>query len=255
MFALALWLAHLVRKFFTGEFMGWVSEPIESFDKFVWLYLIIIPGVPLVLESQGFYQRPLLGSRRETSWLLLKSCVLATVGVILVMFLFKSYTLARGVIILFGVISFVLVFVSEEILRAAYRSRFGEAHLTKRVILVGAPEDTARMRADLEVRAKDNIEVLREWDINDSTINDLVNLLHETSANSVILNSKHTYFGQVEKAIQACEIEGVEAWLVADFSGPRCRTPASTTSMAGRCWCFALRPRPRGRVCSSRCSI
>ena len=35
--------------------------------------------------------------------------------------------------------------------------------------------------------------------------------------NSVILNGKHTYFGQIEKAIQACEIEGVEAWLIADF--------------------------------------
>jgi exopolysaccharide biosynthesis polyprenyl glycosylphosphotransferase len=31
------------------------------------------------------------------------------------------------------------------------------------------------------------------------------------------LNGKHTYFGQIEKAIQACEIEGVEAWLIADF--------------------------------------
>jgi exopolysaccharide biosynthesis polyprenyl glycosylphosphotransferase len=42
-------------------------------------------------------------------------------------------------------------------------------------------------------------------------------LLHEHSANGVIINAKHTYFGQVEKAIQACELEGVEAWLVADF--------------------------------------
>jgi len=31
-----------------------------------------------------------------------------------------------------------------------------------------------------------------------------------------IMNSTH-YFGQVEKAVQACELEGVEAWLVADF--------------------------------------
>jgi len=33
----------------------------------------------------------------------------------------------------------------------------------------------------------------------------------------VIVSAKHTFFGQVEKAIQACELEGVEAWLLADF--------------------------------------
>jgi exopolysaccharide biosynthesis polyprenyl glycosylphosphotransferase len=226
LFALALWLAHLLRDYVTGDFLGRVFEPIEPFERFVWLYLIIVPGVPLVLESQGFYQRPLLDSRRETAWILLKSCVLITVGVILVMFLFKE-NLARGVIVLFGLVSFLLVFVNEEILRMAYKSRFGELQLKKRILLVGAREDTARMRADLRVRAHGNIEILGELDINNSTINDLVNLLHETSANSVVLNAKHTYFGQVEKAIQACEIEGVEAWLVADFF----RTQVSQTSL------------------------
>jgi exopolysaccharide biosynthesis polyprenyl glycosylphosphotransferase len=33
----------------------------------------------------------------------------------------------------------------------------------------------------------------------------------------VLLSAKHTFFGQIEKAIQACELEGVEAWLLADF--------------------------------------
>jgi exopolysaccharide biosynthesis polyprenyl glycosylphosphotransferase len=31
------------------------------------------------------------------------------------------------------------------------------------------------------------------------------------------LSGKHTYLGQIEKAIQACELEGVEVWLLADF--------------------------------------
>jgi len=41
--------------------------------------------------------------------------------------------------------------------------------------------------------------------------------MHERSPSGVIINAKHTFFGQIEKAIQACELEGVEAWLVADF--------------------------------------
>jgi len=216
LFALGLWLAHFIRFNAPQDFLGFRLEAIASFDKFVWLYLIIIPGVPLVLESQGFYQRPIFSSRRETAWQLFMGCVLATVGVILVMFLFRI-ELARGVIVLFGFVSFGLVFLTEELLRVAFKSRFGEMQFKKRVILVGAAADTRRMREDLRVRTLDSLEVLAEFDLNESSTADLVKLLHETSANNVIINAKHTYFGKVEKAIHACEIEGVEAWLVADF--------------------------------------
>jgi len=226
LFALGLWLAHFVRYHVPAEFLWWNFDPIDTFDKFVWLYLIIIPGVPLVLESQGFYQRPVFASRRETAWTLFKGCLLTTGSVILVMFLFRI-TLARGVIVLFGIISFGLVYLSEEILRVAYKSRFGELQLKKRVLLVGAAVDTMRMREDLRSLRDGDLEILAELDINQSSIADLVKLLHETSANSVIINAKHTFFGQIEKVIHACEIEGVEAWLVADFF----KTHVSQTSL------------------------
>src|SRR6185437_16013445 len=61
------------------------------------------------------------------------------------------------------------------------------------------------------------IEVIAELNLNDSTIDELVHILHEHSVNGVILSAKHAYFEQVEQAIHACELEGVEAWLIADF--------------------------------------
>ena len=54
-------------------------------------------------------------------------------------------------------------------------------------------------------------------DLNETPVQRLVELLHEHSVNGVILSAKHAYFEQVEAAIRACELEGVEAWLVADF--------------------------------------
>ncbi|HXI51611.1 MAG TPA: sugar transferase [Candidatus Saccharimonadales bacterium] len=217
LFAVALWLAHLIR-FYAPAKVLWLSfDPIDTFEQFAWLYLIIIPGVPLVLEAQGFYQRPLFASRRETAWILFKSCAMATVGVILVMWLFRMTGLARGVIVLFGFISFALVMANEELLRLGYKSRFGQLQMKKRILLVGAKADTLRMREELRSQRHDDMDVVGELDINEATIDDLVRLLHESSANGVILNAKHTYFGQVEKAIHACELEGVEAWLIADF--------------------------------------
>lgn len=216
LFALGLWLAHVLRDAATGEYSWTTLEPIHSFERYLWLYLIIIPGVPLVLEFQGFYQRGVVVSRRETLWALAKGCAISVVGVILVMFL-RREELARSVIILFGGISFVLVALMEEVSRWVLRTRYGQAQMRKRVILVGSPEDTRRMVQDFEGRRQSGLEVLAELDLNERTMTDLVELLHQTSANGVIINARHTYFGQVEKAIQACEIEGVEAWLVADF--------------------------------------
>ncbi len=214
LFALALWVAHFIRWHLNG-FLERLPE-IEPFKDFAWLYLIIIPGVPLILESQGFYQRPLFFSRRQTAWILFKACVFVTLGVILVMFFFKM-TLARSVIIFFGCISFLLVYGVEELLRLGYKSRFGRLQLQRRVILVGAPTDTERMRSELSERREEGLEVVAELDLNENTIQELIQTMHHRAANGVIINAKHTYFGQVEKAIQACEIEGVEAWLVADF--------------------------------------
>src|SRR4026208_2215159 len=163
LFALGLWLAPWLRFHAPGALLLWRFEAIAPFENFVWLYLIIIPGAPLILESQGFYQRPLFCSRRETVWALLKGCVLVPIGFILVMFPRRT-ELARGVIVLFGFVSFGLVFLTEELLRMAYKSRFGESQLHKRVILVGATEDTRRMREEVRTRKLENLEVLAEFD-------------------------------------------------------------------------------------------
>ncbi|HTL19014.1 MAG TPA: sugar transferase, partial [Patescibacteria group bacterium] len=92
---------------------------------------------------------------------------------------------------------------------------------------VGSPEDTARMRADLEKKADEEIHFVGDFDLNKGGIDQLVSMIHEQSPNSVVLNGKHTYFGQIEKAIQACELEGVEACLVAHFF----QTQISRTSL------------------------
>jgi exopolysaccharide biosynthesis polyprenyl glycosylphosphotransferase len=214
LFGVALWLAHFIRAHLSLKVLEGVSA--QPFSQFAWLYVLILPCAPLVLEMQGFYRRPLLGPRRMTVWILLRSCILVTLGVIAFTYLFRM-DLNRLILVFFGAVSFVLVYLSEELLRMAYRSRFGQTQFRKRVLLVGTKEDTTRTRGELQAKGGGGLEVAGELDINDNTIDQLIRLIHERSPNSVILNAKHTMFGRIEKAIQACEREGVEAWLVADF--------------------------------------
>jgi exopolysaccharide biosynthesis polyprenyl glycosylphosphotransferase len=215
LFAVALYVAYLVRA--TIDAPIFEQRGLSPFASFAWLYLMIIPLAPYILELQGFYQRPLLSSRAVTAWLLFKGCVFVTLGVIVVMFLLNMKELNRTVIVFFGVISFILVYISEELLHLGYKSAYGQSQLKKTVMLIGTAEDTAKMKIDLAARGDESLEVVAEVDINQSTVDQMVKLLHERSPNGVILSAKHTYFGQIEKAIQACEIEGVDIWLVADF--------------------------------------
>jgi exopolysaccharide biosynthesis polyprenyl glycosylphosphotransferase len=73
------------------------------------------------------------------------------------------------------------------------------------------------MRVELKARPEEGVAIVGELDLNEASVEQLVSLLHEHSINGVLVSARHTYFEQVEAAIRACELEGVEAWLVADF--------------------------------------
>lgn len=216
LFAVSFWMAYELR--FDPVVIEWfkLPAPPPELASFYWFYLLLIPAAPLVLESQGFYERPLLGSRRAVLWPLFRGCFFITVGLILAFF-FLKLNVARSMIIWFGCISFVLVSLKEEMLRWVFQSELGRSQYRRRFLLVGTGFETTRMCRDLKARPDSGIEIVAELDLNTTPVDQLVRLLHEHSVNGVILSARHAYFEQAEAIIKACEVEGVEAWLVADF--------------------------------------
>src|SRR5689334_4205427 len=215
LFAVSFWLAYVLRS--DPTIIDLFSlPPVNPFEDYVWLYLLVIPVAPVVLETQGFYMRPVLGSRRSMVWPLAKGCLIIVLGLILVGFFFKM-TIARAVIVWFGFTSFILVSIKEELLRIAFKSQFGKSQYLRRYLLVGTAEETRLLKRELNDKAFRELEVVAEVDLNQTTIGELVAVIHELSVNGVIVSTKHSYFEQVEQVIHACELEGVEAWLMADF--------------------------------------
>jgi exopolysaccharide biosynthesis polyprenyl glycosylphosphotransferase len=190
--------------------------PIEWTNNYFWLYFILILAGPLVLEAQGYYDRPLLSTRRAALWPLLRGCVITTVGLVLVLYFFRT-DFPRGVAISFGFICFCLIIGKEEVLRLALSSKVARAQLQRKFILVGTGEETGHMRAELKTRSGEDIAILCEFDLNEKPVEELARLLHEYSVNGVIINARQNYFEKVESAIRTCELEGVEVWLLADF--------------------------------------
>jgi exopolysaccharide biosynthesis polyprenyl glycosylphosphotransferase len=225
LFAIAFGLAYVLRS--NPDVIVLLNlPPVNEFNDYKWLYIILIPAAPLILEAQGFYNRPTQCTRRSTAWLLFKGCLVTALVLILTSFFFRMI-IARAVIIWFGFVSFALVFAKEELLRVFYRSKLGKSSFRRRFILLGTREETVRMREELKTKSAEGIEILAELDLNETPVERLITMLHEHSVNGVILSAKHSYFEQVEAVIRACEIEGVEAWLVAEFF----KTQISRTSL------------------------
>lgn len=214
LFFLSFWLAYALRAN-PSIISTFHLNPVSSFETYRWFWVLALAG-PLVLEAQGFYNRPLSCSRLTRAWLLFKGCVFVTLGIIFTLFLMRS-EIARWVMVWFGGISFVLIWVKEELLLVAFRSRLGQEQYRRRFLLIGTAEETARIRAELKQKSAGNLDVVAALDLYKTSIEGLVELLHEHSINGVIVSAKRSFFDQVEAAINACELEGIEVWLVADF--------------------------------------
>ena len=215
LFAIAFWVAYTLRA--NPDIIQWLRlEPTSPFVNFAWLYLVLIPATPLVLESQGFYDHPPLCARGAILWPLFKGCVLITVGLMLTVYLFHLIV-ARGIFILFGCIGFCTVYLKEEFVRILLRSKVARFQFKRRFILVGTEREIAKMRAELKEQTDESVEIVADLNLLETPVQQIVPILHQFSVYGVILSAKHTYFEQVEYVIRACELEGVEVWLIADF--------------------------------------
>ena len=227
----SLWATLSIRRWITehiGETYSWERsllaslsnrgrhQPIAEFYPFYfWLFLAVIPLSMFVLQSSGYYKRPVFSPRHQMFWQLARPWFFCSTALILVTYLLRSEPAARGVIILFGLNSFLLVYLKEELVRWSYASKLGSHQFKKRIVLAGDSEQTRAWRST--VAKEQDFEVLAELDLNQISIEELVSFLHEHSVNGVILSAGKTSFGRVEQALLACELEGIEAWLVADF--------------------------------------
>jgi len=219
LFAASFWMAYILRV--NPEIVAWLHlAPItdETLDaqKLIWLYAALIPAGPLILESQNFYNRSALGPRWALVWSLFKGCAITTIGLVLVMWLFRFVT-PRGMMVFFAVISFGLIYLKEELVRLALQNRMVQAQSKRRFVLVGTAREIGRMRHELEQNNDASVEIMAEFDLVETPVQQIVSLLHDHSVFGVILNAKHTNFEQVEYVIRACELEGIEVWLIADF--------------------------------------
>lgn len=209
-----LWLAHAIRY----NLNGWNGLPeIEPFSQFAWLIVVLLPFAPLILEMHGFYDRVL-----EKSWVRSLRQIVQTMvwlGCMVgccVVFLRLALP-SRAVPLSFVPLGTVALLLTDRLWVTLLRSRAENGRFKERVILAGNEREVAALESSLSPTQRLTLEICERFDLENQPLAELVRALHEHSVERVIFVGGTSSVEHIERAVQACDLEGVEAWLMADF--------------------------------------
>jgi exopolysaccharide biosynthesis polyprenyl glycosylphosphotransferase len=213
--AASLLAGHALRYFATSWFD--LSKTIEPFQSYQWLLVVVMPFGPILLDIQGFYESPLT----KTKWKSFVQIVRAMIGLSIIVsacVIFLRLPLTSRAVPLFSIlIAMLLLLLKERIIVSYVRRRAFRGELRERVLLAGLPEDIAALERSFTPEQQLLMNVADRIDIDKQPLSDLVEAMHEHAVSRVIFAAGHSQLNRVEEAIGACEVEGVPAWLVADF--------------------------------------
>ncbi|MEP7014324.1 MAG: sugar transferase, partial [Verrucomicrobiota bacterium] len=213
--AVSLWVAHTLRAYSTVWFD--LSNTIDPFRNYHWLLIVIMPFGPIFLELQGFYQSPL----NKTSWKSFGQITRAMIGLSIMVsagvIFFRQPLANRSVPLLFILIATLVLLIKERIFVSRIRGKALRGELREPILLAGIPEDIAALENSFPPEQKVLIDVVGRIDIDKQPLSDLIEAMHRHAVARVIFAAGHSQLNRVEEAIGACEVEGVPAWVAADF--------------------------------------
>ena len=214
LFTLSFWLAYRIRS--APEVITWLHlDRVKVLGEHLPVLLLLAMFGPVMLETQGFYDRAPASWSPRSVVLLLRGCLFTALAMAVAGFLLR-FSIPRGTVMLFTALAFVAVCAKEALQSLAIRSPLGRAQYRRRFILVGNREELERI-GHQATRASGEGEIIAQLDLDQTPVAVLVQMLHQYGVNAVIVSARRTYFEAVEAVIRACEIEGVEVWLMAEF--------------------------------------
>ncbi len=222
--AVCLWAAHTLRLYATGWFT--LTKTIDPFSNYWWLIVVIVPFGPLLLDLQGFYDSPINKSKWKSFVQIMRALVYLSIIVSACVIFLRLPLANRSVPILFMLIAMVALLIKERIMVRRIRRRALRGELREPVLLAGSPQDMTAFEQSFTPEQRLLMDVAAKIDIEQQPLSDLVDAMHRYSVGRVIFAASHSQLNRVEEAIGACEVEGVPAWLVADFIRTSIAKPA-----------------------------
>jgi exopolysaccharide biosynthesis polyprenyl glycosylphosphotransferase len=114
-------------------------------------------------------------------------------------------------------IAVTLLLLREGLLRAFVLQTVRAEDAKEAVIYVGSENSLAEFEENLNQDAREQYKVVAQFRPSEGSVDDFRDLLKAESVGRVIFAAKHTEFGTLAELVEACELQGVEAWISADF--------------------------------------
>lgn len=198
-------------------FLNLGTEELDVRHSINWILYIAVPFTPLVLERFGFYDHLRTKNTGQAIGQLFK-------GILIIALFIGIFALAAKLIDVRRLalsIGFIFVFASlivRDRLTAAWLKRQTTKESAKeRVLLAGSKAETTQLLAELDPDITGSWNIVDHFDLEERAVEELFVLLKEQAVSRVIFAAKETGFDKVARAVEACELQGVEAWIAASF--------------------------------------
>jgi exopolysaccharide biosynthesis polyprenyl glycosylphosphotransferase len=213
---LAFWLAWETRDWVRSS-LGMAVESEIARDTIHWVLYIAVPFTPLVLEHFGFYRR----IRSKTTGRTIVQIIEALLIIALMIGMFSIFAKLQETRRLVLGIGFLLVFaliLLRDRLTAIWLNRSSHLDFAKeRVIIAGSGGEMQELLGEFGSEVTSRWEVVEQFDVGRRPVEELFDLLKKKAVARVIFTARNTEFEKVARAVEACELQGVEAWIAASF--------------------------------------
>jgi exopolysaccharide biosynthesis polyprenyl glycosylphosphotransferase len=118
---------------------------------------------------------------------------------------------------LFFLIALGLLTIRSVLFRLWLKQRGSRIHLRQYVLLCGLKKDRENWKQRFLSLTGKNYEIKAEFDILEEQLERFIEMLHNEAVDIVVFSLEENVIPQIREALLACEAEGIEAWVSADF--------------------------------------
>ena len=197
------------------------------------LLFVILPLTPIALEAFGFYRHPLRKRVRDSLIQMFKSLIIVGVVVGAAIVFLQIKDVSRLILGSAVPIAVVFLLLREALVRSIVHHLVRAEDVKEAVIYAGSNESMEEFERSMPSEILAEYKVVASFDPSTGTPEEFNSLLKKESVGRVIFAPKHTEFGDLSVLVEICEVQGVEAWISADFIRTQVARP-DFDSMGGK---------------------
>lgn len=214
--ACLIWCAFLVA--------NWLRDPIRvllnfqetgevGINEMIWVVYIMVPLTPFILGHIGFYKQLRRRSLADSCHKLIRGIFIAGV-VIGIVAVFAKVGEPRRLILGTGFLtSFLLLLIRDQMMIRVLQIRANGDRFAEHVIISGQEDEIKSFLVKMSSEESERIKIVGRFNPEKQAIEQLCKMIERTSTQRVILLTDHVDFARIAEAVEACEIQGVEAWV------------------------------------------